>query len=199
MNESNRKRIIKEAIACIAQNSNAGLDEIAEAAGVGRATLYRYFKSRADLLTELKLSAGKQLQDAVGPVFDSSAGARDKLVRCATLMVPLGASLNVSSYFGKPFKEKDEDPRVAANFEHHLAQVRQLCLALKAEGAILKQPPVVWLVKVLTSLVFAAWEAVESGDIAPKQAPWLVLETFLGGYGTPDTINWFNELKDAKI
>jgi AcrR family transcriptional regulator len=199
MNESTRQRIIKEAMVCISRNTNAGLDEIAEAAGVGRATLYRNFKSRDGLLTELKLSAGRQLMDAVGPVFESKGRARDKLVRCVTLMVPLGASLNVSAYFCKPFREDDEDPRVIAKYENHLAQVRQLCLDLREEGAIAGQTPVVWLVTVLTSLVFAAWENVESGDIAPKQAPWLVLETFLGGHGTAETLTWLNQLKEANL
>ncbi|PIE61845.1 MAG: hypothetical protein CSA29_01195 [Desulfobacterales bacterium] len=196
MKEATRQRIIEEAIVCISKDTNAGLDEIAEAAGVGRATLYRNFKSRSGLLTELKLSAGFRLQEAAGPVFKSQAQAREKLARYISLMVPLGASLNVSAYFGKPFREKDEDPRVVAKFEHHISQVRQLCLDLVKQGAISENTPVVWLVTVLTSLVFAAWEKVESGDIAPKQAPWMVLETFLGGHGTPETLTWFHELKD---
>ena len=196
MTRNTRKRIIEQAIACIAQDANTGLDDIARAAGIGRATLFRHFKSRAELLSELKMSAGEQLQDAVGPVFDSGKTAREKLVEIVGLMVPLGASLNVSSYFCKPITH-EEDERVMASYENHMAQVRQLCLDLKAEGVLRTDTPLVWLVTGLTSLVFAAWERVESGDIAPKQAPWLVLETFLGGHGTADTLNWLNELKDA--
>ena len=86
MSENTRNRIIEQAIACIALNNNAGLEEIADAAGVGRATLYRHFKSRADLLTELKLSAGAKLQDAWGPVLESDRSPRDKLVSCVVLI-----------------------------------------------------------------------------------------------------------------
>ncbi len=195
MTQTTRNRIIKEAIACIAQNANAGLDEIALAAGVGRATLYRHFKSRVDLLVELKLSAGKQLQDAVGPVFASRRPAREKLACIVRLMVPLGASLHVSSYFHNPAK-KGGDPRVMERFEKYMDQIRKLCRDLKDEGAVGGGTPLVWLETGLTSLVFAAWEKVESGDIAPKQAPWLVLETFIGGHGTGETLTWLNELKE---
>jgi len=195
MTQTTRTRIIKQAIACIAQNANAGLDEIAGAAGVGRATLYRHFKSRAELLVELKLSAGNQLQEAVGPVYNSDGPAREKLARIVSLLVPLGASLNVSSYFCKPIK-KEEDARVMLSYEKQMGQVRQLCRDLKNEGAVGTHTPLVWLETGLTSLVFAAWEKVESGDIAPKQAPWLVLETFLGGHGTGETLTWLNELKE---
>ncbi len=196
MIQTTRKRIINQAIACIAQNANAGLDEIAVSAGVGRATLYRHFKSRAELWVELKLSAGEQLQRAVAPVFESQKPAREKLARVVSLLVPLGANLNVSSYFCKPIKN-EKDARVMSSYEKHMGQVRQLCLDLKAEGAVGMDTPLAWLEAGLTSLVFTAWEKVESGDIAPKQAPWLVLETFLGGHGTRETTTWLNELKEA--
>jgi len=198
MTQNTKKRIIKQAIACIAQNSNAGLDEIALAAGVGRATLYRHFKSRAELLVELKLSAGDQLQEVAGPVFASSRPALEKLARIISLMVPLGASLNVSSYFCNPIKN-EEDARVSARYEKFMGKVRQLCRDLKAQNAVGKAIPMVWLETSLTSLIFAAWEKVESGDIAPKQAPWLVLETFLSGHGTGETLHWLNELKEENL
>lgn len=196
MTQNTRNRIIKQAIACIAQNSNAGMDDIARSAGIGRATLFRHFKSRADLLTELKLSASEQLMAAVGPVLESRLSARDKLVKVAGLLVPLGASLNVTSYLNKSIKQ-EQDERVMAGYEAHMAYVRQLCLDLKAEGVLTGDAPLVWLVTGLTSLVYAAWEKVESGDIAPKQAPWLVLETFLAGHGAPETTTWLKKLKDA--
>ncbi|MCG8688152.1 MAG: TetR/AcrR family transcriptional regulator [Desulfobacterales bacterium] len=196
MKPNAKEKIIKHAIDCIAQNANAGLDEIARAAGVGRATLYRHFKSREALLTELKLSAGNQLQAAVGPVFNASLSAREKLERIVRLLVPMGASLNVTAYFCNPIK-KEQDPGVMASYETHMGQIRQLCLDLKQEKTLATDTPLVWLVASLTSLVFTAWEKVESGDIAPKQAPWLVLGTFLNGHGTPESMAWFNELKEA--
>ncbi|MDD9303850.1 MAG: helix-turn-helix transcriptional regulator [Desulfobacter sp.] len=196
MNQTTRERIIKQAIVCIAQDGNAGLDDIARAANVGRATLYRHFKSRADLLTELKLSAGDQLKDAVGPVFDSQMSALEKLVRIVRLLVPLGASLNVSSYFKQSIKD-EKNLLVRQGYEWHQKNARQLCLDLKKEGALAGDLPLSWLVASMNSLLFAAWEKVEAGDLAPKQAPWLVLTTFLTGHGTLKTQTWFTDLKEA--
>jgi AcrR family transcriptional regulator len=195
MNKATKERIITQAIACIAQNANSSMDEIAKAAGIGRATLFRHFKSRAELLVEIKLRAGGQLEAVVSPVFQSDLPAREKLVRIVTRLIPLGASLNVSAYFIHPVKQ--EDPRVMASYQRCMAQTRQLCLDLRAEGDLAKDVPVSWLVASMDSLIFAAWEKVESGDIAPKQAPWLVLNTFLAGHGTTGTLKWFNEQKDA--
>jgi AcrR family transcriptional regulator len=178
----------------MAQNINAGLEEIANAAGVGRATLYRYFSSRADLLNAIKLAAGKQLQAVVKPILESQLPARDKLVEIVTRLVPLGASLNVSAYFDLSSREKD--PPVKASYLRHLTQARTLAQALKDEGAVSPEIPLVWLVASLDSLIFCAWEKVESGDIASKQAPWLLLKTFLAGHGTRATMAWLNEKEE---
>lgn len=195
MSQDTRDRIIKQAIACIAQNANAGLDEIAAVAGVGRATLYRHFKSRLDLLNAIKLAAGEQLMAVVDPVLKAKIPAREKLINIVTQLVPLGASLNVSTYFTQPFK--DEDPGVRSTYYRHIAQARQLGQELKDEEAVSPEIPLVWLVSSLDSLIFAAWEKVDSGDIAPKQAPWLVLRTFLAGHGTTETMAWLNKKEEV--
>ncbi len=194
MSQVTRDRIIKQSIECMAQNVNAGLDEIARAAGVGRATLYRYFTSRANLLNAIKLAAGEELQAVVKPILESQLPAKDKLVNIVTRLVPLGASLNVSAYFDLSSKEKD--PQVKASYLRHIAQARQLAQALKDEGAVSPEIPLVWLVASLDSLIFCAWEKVESGDIASKQAPWLLLRTFLAGHGTRDTLTWLNKKEE---
>ncbi len=131
-----------------------------------------------------KLISGKFVSNELGLIWF-------KLTR----LIPLGASLNVSAYFIHPVRE--DDPRVMASYLRCMDQTRQLCLDLKAEGDLQQELPLTWLVASMDSLIFAAWEKVESGDIAPKQAPWLVLETFLGGHGTPETQIWFKQLKET--
>ena len=194
MNQVTRNRIIDQAITCLARNANAGLDEIARTAGVGRATLYRYFKSRADLVADIKLRAGAQLNAVVEPVMAEDLPAGEKLVRIITRLVPLGSSLNVCAYFSYPVKEPD--PRVLERYRLHQHLARQLCQDLKKEGAVSAALPLAWLTASLDALVFEAWASVEQGNIAPRQAPWLVLETFISGNGTPAFKTWLNQHKD---
>ena len=50
-----RRAIVEAAIGVISDNPTAPLSEIAEAAGVGRSTLHRYFPERTDLLRAVAL------------------------------------------------------------------------------------------------------------------------------------------------
>lgn len=49
----NRDAIIEAAAECLADNPTASLADIAQAAGIGRVTLYGHFSSRSELLTAL--------------------------------------------------------------------------------------------------------------------------------------------------
>lgn len=50
-----RKRIVEKATQLLAREDQPSIDDIAKAAGVSRTTFYRTFRSRAELLAELKL------------------------------------------------------------------------------------------------------------------------------------------------
>jgi AcrR family transcriptional regulator len=193
MAEITRDRIVKQAIDCLAKNPHASLEEIAIAAGVGRATIYRYFKSRNDLNVTLKTTAGEKLQSAVVPILEKKIPAREKFIQMVEKLIPLGASLNVSSYFNLPFKE--ENPRVRELYRKHMDQTGGLCRQLKNEGVVDPDLPLAWLVTCLDRLVFGAWETVQNGDIAPNAAPGLVIRTFFTGMGTVGTREWMIQNK----
>jgi TetR/AcrR family transcriptional repressor of mexCD-oprJ operon len=53
--------ILEAAIHVLAENPDASVNEIAVAAGVGRATMYRYFPTREELLKELGHTAWAEL------------------------------------------------------------------------------------------------------------------------------------------
>ena len=59
--------------------------------------------------------------------------------------------------------------------------LREFCRVLKFEGVLAPEIPDAWLAASLDKLLFTAWENIHSGDIAEKNAPDLVLRTFLKG------------------
>ncbi len=72
--------ILDAALLCLARDPDASIAEIAQAAGVGRVTLYGHFKSRADLI-EAVLSRTVQHADAVLDATDTSGDPRAALLQ----------------------------------------------------------------------------------------------------------------------
>ncbi len=179
MKQTTREKIIQSAVTVLATNPLASLDEIAEASGVGRATLYRHFESRPVLMRTLMLDAGEKM-DAVGnPIMTSDLPAREKLVRLVNAIIPMGASLKISVF--DPFCKFDQAYKLKKKEIYD--NLRKFCRELKHEGIVAPEIPDAWLVASLDRLVFTAWENIQSGDIAAKDAPELVLRTFLEGNG----------------
>lgn len=85
-----REKVINLAMHVLAKNPKASLNEIAEAAEVGRATLFRYFKSRKQLIHELVVEADRKLENATRPIVEKNLNARDTLEEFIKVLVPSG-------------------------------------------------------------------------------------------------------------
>lgn len=179
MRISTKQKIINAAITTLAKDSTASLEEIAEVAGVGRATIYRHFESRSHLIREMLLQAGTKMSSSVEPIIQGKASARDKLRQMVTILIPLGAGLHFVVY--EPLQPKDQD--LERGHQEFSDQIMELCKALKAEGGVTLDIPDVWVVTCLERLIFLAWENIQRGDIAPNQAAELVIRTFFSGLG----------------
>lgn len=60
-----RDRILVAAVRRLSHDPRASISEIADAAGLSRATLYRYFPSRGDLLAALELEPDPDMSDRI--------------------------------------------------------------------------------------------------------------------------------------
>ena len=82
--------ILEAAFELLASNPGASLADIATRAGVGRATLHRYFSSRDDLLLALAKAAMREMDDAVAAACADCPTHSDALYRSLEALVPLG-------------------------------------------------------------------------------------------------------------
>jgi AcrR family transcriptional regulator len=180
MKQRIQNRIIEAAIVKLASKPVSTLDEIAKAADVGRATLYRYFDSRTALIKAMIKYADQKMDEAICSIFTSKMPAEQKLDELVRALIPLGASLHFTVY--APIH--GNDPEVTKGHKKFLDWFKGLCQELKDEGVAAQDIPVAWVVANLDMIIFTAWEKIKSGDIAANDAPNLVLRTFLNGIGT---------------
>lgn len=173
-----REKVLNLAMQVLAKNPTASLDEIAGAAEVGRATLFRYFKSRKQLLHELVVEADRKLENATKPIIERKLNARETLEEFVKVLVPLGASF----HFLNSEHIHAEGSGIEDLYRNQLGRIKELAIRLRAEKVVAAEIPLAWIAAVLDNLIYTAWVTVLEGNIAPNDAPGLVLFSFLNGF-----------------
>lgn len=179
-----RDAILEAAFLVFGKDPRASLADIAERAGVGRATLHRHFKGRDDLMAALATTATAELEAAVCAATDEAPTYSEGLRLSMQAIVPLADR----QWFLAIEAAKQQDQKS----EHHQRQRRELTEAIeaaKSEGLFDPGVPAVWIAEAFDNLIYAAWQAVRSGDATPKQAAALAWRTLTTGLGenTSDT------------
>jgi AcrR family transcriptional regulator len=88
--------ILEAAAAVIAeQGDSASMSDVAEAAGIGRATLYRYFASREDLLRALSAAAVDDASARLAAADLDLVPVPEALARMARAMLACGTTFSV--------------------------------------------------------------------------------------------------------
>ncbi|NER37861.1 MAG: TetR/AcrR family transcriptional regulator [Oscillatoria sp. SIO1A7] len=173
---TSKQALIESAVATLAQNPGASLSEIAARAGVGRATLYRYFPSRDVLVRELALEAIEAI-DRVTAGISQNLSSQDALLALLEGVVPLGDRF----HFLVSESSAYNDPDVAAAYDRQMQELDDFVTILKQDGAIALDVPNAWVTAAIDALIWAAWSSVQMGDIARKDAALLVYRTLLKG------------------
>lgn len=180
--DATRQAVMDTALSFAMLRPTASLDEIAVAAGVGRATLFRHFPNRTALLRE----AGQRVLGEVEarlaaevPRPDSPATARRALRTVFAVLVDGGLPLH--AVYSAPGLADDPALRAATRrLDRHVAPVLD---AAAAFGLLRADLDAAWLDAAFDGLLFAAWTAIREGRLASGDAPDRLLSTLLDGFG----------------
>jgi AcrR family transcriptional regulator len=155
----------------------ASLAEVAEYAGIGKATLHRYFPNRDDLMLALGYRALDMVSKAIAdsqPEQDSAVAAFTRIVEA---LVPLGDKLQFllsESLF-------DTHPDFTAADRATQEPVLRLIQRGQASGELRSDLNADWILHHMNYALFATWQSVHDGFVARREAPRLLLTTLLGG------------------
>lgn len=180
MGKDTRQLLLDAATQALSKNPGASMNDIAEAAGVGRATLYRYFPSRDELIRSLTLESYQQVNAALEPVLARNLRGGDLLLEILEVIIPMGDRY----HFLLSERSFVDDPEIQALEVQSAHDWSKLFEHFKDEGLIAPEVPIAWAVATLESLIYTAWISVHEGYIARRDAAQLVYRTFLTGLGT---------------
>lgn len=146
--ERNRRSLLDAAAAALAENPGASMAEVARAAGLTRATLYRHFSSREALLEAMRAEALVRATEALAVSRLDEGTALDALSRAVRALVDEGLRFRAVLAVGA-----DQDPEFRAERMRVLAPVRDVVRRGQASGVIREDLPAEWVVAVMAALL----------------------------------------------
>lgn len=153
-----RIAILRAGITILGQNQAASLGEVADAAGVARSTLHRYFPDRADLLAAMRRFADEEIRDATERAQLDQGIALEALVRLCHEYFDQWETL-VWSYqdsIGSGGQSDNED-------DWSYGEIASVIERGYADGSVDPRVPGDWLQQVLWALIYSGWEFIGQG------------------------------------
>lgn len=175
-----RPPLLDIAAAVLVSDPSAALAEVAKAAGIGRTTLHKHYKTRDDLLVAVGHRAIDRWDQAISSAVDRPDGA-DELHALAGAVIPIGEQL--AFLWRTP--SFDNVPEIGVRWMAAEKRGLDVLKRAQAAGRLAAAVPDWWLLQTFYSLIYVAAESVRHGNLAPRSAPDLVLSTFLHGVGAP--------------
>jgi AcrR family transcriptional regulator len=151
-----RRAIVDAAVRELARDASVSLGQIADAAGVGRTTLHRYFPERSDLLEAVGAETGARLAEAHARARLEDGTAREALRRLCPEYLLLGDLLTLLFTEVVPDSSLDDGCDDADPLAHLVARGR-------ADGSIDPELSANWVVGTLWSQLYLAWETLREG------------------------------------
>jgi len=174
ISESERQ-IIDQAAAILAEGRGHTMNEIAELTGIGRTTLYRYFRTRDELLAAVRAQATADAWTAVRESRPDEDDAETALRRVIAGLVGVGDRYRVVFSEGMSHKELKQE-----NLDRKAAMVA-LIERGQQEGVFAPTLTPDWILSSMGALIFMSIRKINDGDLARNHAADTVANTLLHG------------------
>jgi TetR/AcrR family transcriptional regulator, mexCD-oprJ operon repressor len=176
--EHNTARILDAAAACLCRSTTASMAEIAQAAGLGRVTVYGHFPSREALIEATLvrlLERGETVLGGLDLTGDPREALQTLIESSWRLIADADAVLQAAQSVLPPGRIRELHAKPARRVE---ALIRRG----QAEGAFRTDLPASWLVSVLYHILKGAAAEVSGGRLDPSDAPRFIVATVLAAY-----------------
>jgi TetR/AcrR family transcriptional repressor of mexCD-oprJ operon len=165
------------AVVLAERGTQASMSDIAEAAGVSRATLYRYFPNREALLGGLKDAAMADLSARLGDARLDAVPAGEAIARLTRALVAAASKYRALEGFGKTAAEEAEAQAAFA------APVLALFERGAREGAFRPDLPARTLSELYLGLLEGVIRRTLDGRLGAEEASAAITSVFLDGAG----------------
>jgi AcrR family transcriptional regulator len=175
----NVRRIIETASRVLADDQSAGMGEVAESAGLARATLYRHFPSREELVRTILAQAYDEFEAVVATARLDEGPPLEGLRRLIDGIIEVGdryrflLAVQVDEPKGDTRRKREDRMRMP---------VLALIERAQRNGQLGSELTPLWATQTLAALIDAALHAINDGQMTPPEATEAVYRTFAVGF-----------------
>lgn len=172
-----RSAIVEAGISVLLDNPSAGMSDIAAAAGIGRATLYRHYATRDELIRDLARLCLEETDELIAPIKGVLTG-RQALEASIDIIVP---QANRYRFLMSLLQITANDRTVRKIYKRQLDELSSVFEEAKQEGDIRSDLPTSWLVAQYDAMLNSAWYMIQAGELSSKEAADLFKVSFFEG------------------
>lgn len=170
---------IEEAgIELLLRNPDAAMSEIALAAGVGRATLYRHYESREVLIQALARKCLDETDVLIEPIKQKGLRGQAAIEATIDVLMPMASRyrflMGLSAITSR-------DAVTKQIYERQLRELSELVAQAQEGGEISGDLATVWVVSVFDAMLNSAWQLVELGKLSVDEATRAFKTSFFSG------------------
>jgi TetR/AcrR family transcriptional repressor of mexCD-oprJ operon len=176
----NVQRIVEVAARVLGQDPQAGMAEVATAAGLSRATVYRHFATREAVIAAIRWHAVEQAMQALERSRIDEDSATDALRRLVAAWLDVARRYSLSQLADQPELRASDEEREHKRRVFHEPLVR-LIERGRAAGEFSSDLSPEWAVRALGALLLAGARSVGDGALSSEDAPDVVFRTLLDG------------------
>lgn len=180
----NERAVLDAAAVLLAHDPQAGTDEIAAAAGVSRATVYRRFPNRGQLLTALRFRAAAESRAALAAIDPTAGPAANALDRVLTALAELALRYQALFLDGLTGDHPTDE------YGAIRTELTDLVARGQREGALVSEPPASWVVSVISAHLAALARASRRGLLETSDPFAGFRTTLLHGISAPPPGDW---------
>lgn len=169
-----RRAILDAAARVLARRPDAAMADIAEEAGVGRATLYRHFPTRESLISGVQEAGTDELVAAFASADLDNLPVNRAIVRATGVFLRTGAKYAAVI-------SRDDEHRDHAAKNRAIKPIRELIARGVRDGELRTDLPGETLFEMYSALIARAQLLTIADAVTPEQAADAVVAVFLDG------------------
>jgi len=173
--KKSQQALVSAGLHLLNKNKEASLSEIAKHAEVGRATLYRLFKSKEALVEAVALSCLQTLDEATDPIEKQATSSMHAFELLFELTMPYTEEakfLASLDYFS------EDMPKVNKIIDKQNKELGSLITYAKKQGAIDDTLPTSWILDFIDALFYTGYMQQTEHNSTAKQASELAYRCF---------------------